>query len=102
MESPLALKVKKLCNNLLAARKTKVKRMPDCEQLKNCPFFHNNMKNMPAITEMLKMRFCRGDNSKCARYMVLKKLGKHAVPANLIPNQLEKAKTIISNARTSG
>lgn len=70
--------------------------MADCELLSTCAFFNDKMARMPATSELLKKDYCRGNNQTCARYMVFKKLGRHAVPADLFPNSLERAKHIIS------
>lgn len=70
--------------------------MAECEVLNTCPFFNDKMTEMPATANALKNRYCKGDNSKCARYMVLKALGKAKVPADLSPDKFEKAREIIS------
>ena len=41
------------------------------------------------------LNYCQGDNLKCARYMVAKKLGKEKVPQDLYPNMVEKAKKLM-------
>jgi len=53
------------------------------------------MANMPATAELYKRRYCHGDNSQCARFMILKNLGKEKMPNDLFPNQLERAKLLI-------
>ncbi len=70
--------------------------MPVCECLQGCPFFNDYMADMPATAEIIKERFCLADNSKCARYMVFKALGKPNVPSDLFPSQTARAKAIIS------
>jgi hypothetical protein len=52
--------------------------------------------NMTAVAQSMKKRLCLGDNANCARYQVFKKLGKPKVPADLIPNQTDRAAQIIS------
>jgi hypothetical protein len=69
--------------------------MAECECLPGCPFFNDRMKGLEAIKESMKKRYCLGDNVKCARYMVFKSLGKEKVPADLVPNQVERAVEII-------
>ena len=69
--------------------------MADCELLAKCPFFNDQMKGLDAIKDMLKRRYCQGDKKKCARYMVLEKLGRENVPADLAPNQQDRARKII-------
>lgn len=71
--------------------------MADCQLLSGCSFFNDRMQGLEVIKDMLKKRYCREDNSNCARYMVFKALGRPKVPADLIPNQADRAKQIISN-----
>ncbi len=71
--------------------------MADCELLAGCLFFNNKMVNMPATAELMKSRYCRDDNSECARYMVYQKLGRPKVPIDLAPNNIERAKLILSS-----
>ncbi len=70
--------------------------MADCEKLAACPFFNDQMKDAPATAELFKSQYCKGNNSNCARFMVLKALGKEKVPGNLFPNETRRAQEIIS------
>ena len=70
--------------------------MADCELVKGCLFFNDQMAKMPAVADMMKDAYCRGDNSKCARYMVFQKLGRPAVPADLPPNDVGRAVKLIA------
>jgi hypothetical protein len=70
--------------------------MPDCECLKTCPYFeHDIVKQIDMVAKLRQQKFCKGDNSLCARYMVFKTLGKPNVPKDLLPTQTERAKEII-------
>ncbi len=69
--------------------------MADCEMLSKCLFFNNQMANMPAMAEMMKKKYCRGDNTKCARYLVCTRLGREKVPADLTPAQIERAEAML-------
>jgi hypothetical protein len=71
--------------------------MPECELLKGCLFFNDQMQGLEAAKDMLKTKYCKGDNSNCARYMVFKKLGRPKVPADLFPNDTNRANQIISS-----
>lgn len=73
--------------------------MGDCECLSGCLFFNDKMESMPAMKEMYKRNYCKGDFTNCARYIIFKALGKPAVPGNLFPNQKEKALEIFRNAK---
>ncbi len=67
--------------------------MPECECLPTCPFFGDRMENMPAMSRILKLRYCQGDSSDCARHIVYLAKGRdsRAVPSDLYPNQLDVA-----------
>ena len=69
--------------------------MADCECLPKCPFFNDKMSSKPATAELMKKQYCRDDFESCARYMVFKKLGREAVPADLFPSQQERARKIL-------
>lgn len=69
--------------------------MSECECLVGCPFFNDKMPENDGMGAIYKKKYCLGDNSKCARYMVFKKLGKGKSPDNLYPNMIDKANEII-------
>jgi hypothetical protein len=56
------------------------------------------MSGMPSMADMYKKKYCQGDNTNCARYMVFKTLGKGTVPGDLFPNMAAKAQEIIKKA----
>ncbi|MBN2628051.1 MAG: hypothetical protein JXA95_15390 [Spirochaetales bacterium] len=63
--------------------------MADCENLGGCPFFNGEND------EEMKTKYCKNNNLNCARYMVSNSCGKDKVPADLAPNEKEKAYLII-------
>lgn len=69
----------------------------ECEMLKRCIFFNDEMSDMPAISELLKEKYCRGSNADCARHMVFRTLGSGKVPSNLFPHDVARAESIINN-----
>ena len=72
--------------------------MPDCECIKGCPYFNNEiLQEIDIVLELRKQKYCRGDKTICARYMVFKALGKRVVPPTLLPSQIEEAEAIIRN-----
>lgn len=71
----------------------------DCECLTTCPFFNDRMKNMPALSNILKARYCRGDWASCARCMIVQELGRDAVPGDLFPDETERAKEILRTTK---
>ncbi len=75
--------------------------MAECECLTGCPYFEDEiMKNLDAIIKMRQDKYCKGDNSICARYMVFKVLGRENVPKDLLPFQIEKAKETIDRSKS--
>ena len=70
----------------------------DCERLEKCRYFNEQLKDLKAVQEMWKRKFCKDDNSKCARYMVLKALGADRIPKYLVPTQVDKAKELIEES----
>jgi len=73
--------------------------MAECECLSGCIFFNDKMENMPSMANIMKDNFCRGNFNNCARYVVFKALGKGNVPPYLFPNNIEKAKQLISEKK---
>lgn len=70
--------------------------MPNCECLPGCPFFNDKMPDNDGLGSIFKKKYCLGDNSLCARYVIAQKLGKSAVPPKLYPNQMDQAKAILA------
>ena len=70
--------------------------MPDCQLLENCLFFNDRMANMPSTAEVIKIRYCREENSGCARFMIYQAIGKGKVPQDLFPNQSDRAEKVIA------
>jgi hypothetical protein len=71
--------------------------MADCEKIQGCLFFNDKLADAPALADMMKQKYCKGDNSKCARYIVCIALGKENVPDNLFPSMLDRAEQILLN-----
>jgi hypothetical protein len=71
--------------------------MADCELIATCPFFNDQMSQMPSMANIIKERYCRGSNTLCARHMVVRMIGREAVPADLYPSQVERADEIVGN-----
>lgn len=69
--------------------------MTECECLTTCPFFRNLMAGMPTSSNVMKKTYCRGEYTRCARYLVFKTLGAGQVPGNLFPNEITRAREII-------
>lgn len=72
--------------------------MSDCPMISRCPFFHDRMAGMVAMASVMKMVYCRGSNLNCARWAVCSALGPSGVPADLFPNEIERARNILDAA----
>ena len=48
------------------------------------------------IGSMYKQKYCEGDKTTCARYIVATTLGPEYVTNNLYPNMADQAKKIIA------
>jgi hypothetical protein len=68
--------------------------MPDCPKIEKCPFFNDKMAAKPGTAAMYKGRYCRDDNSQCARWMI--GAAGCQVPPDLYPNQADRAREFIA------
>lgn len=75
--------------------------MTDCPCLPKCPFFHDRMASMPTMANQMKSKYCTGDNSDCARFMVFKAFGPGTVPPTLFPSQVDQASAFIKTAQAT-
>jgi hypothetical protein len=70
--------------------------MNGCDRIEKCAFFTDKMDHqIPALAEVMKQSFCRGEWSTCARNTVAESLGKDAVPLDMYPNQYDRAQQMI-------
>ncbi len=71
--------------------------MPYCELFDVCPFYNDEIdQHYSASIAAMRKRYCKKDNSKCARYNVFKALGRNRVPIDLFPNDEKRALVILS------
>ena len=70
--------------------------MADCELLPACPFFNDKIPIDSIMGKVYKRKYCKGLNTRCARYTVFEALGREKVPLDLYPHMYDKAKMIIS------
>jgi hypothetical protein len=73
-----------------------------CELIPQCIFFNERVKSSPEAFVLYKARYCNGEHTECARYLVFVALGKAAVPTDLFPNDRLRALTIVRTAGSSG
>lgn len=69
--------------------------MADCELLAKCLFFNDKMANKPGTADMMKKKYCQGNNAECARFVVCKALGREKVPGDLFPIQMDRARELL-------
>ena len=70
--------------------------MGDCEYVQGCLFFTDKLESMPSVSELLKNEYCRGRFRECARYQVLKAVGRERVPPDLFPQQGDRVAAIVA------
>jgi hypothetical protein len=63
--------------------------MATCEKLEKCPFFHDKLADMPAVSDLMKKEYCLGDKTRCARFLV--STAGLPVPADLFPSEYTRA-----------
>jgi hypothetical protein len=69
--------------------------MNECGSLPTCVFFNEKMINMPANAEIMKDNYCRSKYEDCARYIVMKAIGKEKVPPDLFPSDRARAEQLV-------
>jgi hypothetical protein len=72
--------------------------MAECICLPKCVFFNDKMAEMPITSDRMKHHYCLNDNSSCARFMVFSALGREYVPADLFPQNVERAQALLAAA----
>ena len=62
-----------------------------------CSFFSDQMSDMPGMAKLIQAQYCQSDFGSCARFVVSSALGMGAVPANLFPGHLDKARLLVAD-----
>ena len=70
--------------------------MATCEKLAKCPFYQGKMDMNSGLGSMYRKKYCEGDNSTCARYMVATQLGPDYVTDKIYPNMTDLATKMIA------
>ncbi len=70
--------------------------MAQCEKLSKCPFYQGKMSMESGLGAMYKKKYCEGDKTTCARYMIATTLGPEFVNNNIYPNMNDLANMIIA------
>ncbi|RJP58596.1 MAG: hypothetical protein C4541_07660 [Candidatus Auribacter fodinae] len=69
--------------------------MADCPRLQKCPFFNDQLDDMPDLSGAVKALFCKKNYRNCARYNIAKQLGPQNVPNNLFPADGRQANELL-------
>lgn len=72
--------------------------MTDCPRARECAFYNDKISSISGLAPLYKITYCANQFDACARYLVAQILGTKAVPADLLPNQIQKAYEVIANA----
>jgi methyl-accepting chemotaxis protein len=70
--------------------------METCEKLAKCPFYQGKMDINSGLGLMYKKKYCEGDKTICARYIVATQLGPEFVTNNLYPNMNNVAEKLLA------
>ena len=70
--------------------------METCEKLAKCPFYQGQMKMDSGLGGMYKKKYCEGDKTTCARYIIATKLGPEFVTNNIYPNMNDLADKMLA------
>lgn len=73
--------------------------MGTCEKLAKCPFYQGKMSMDSGLGSLYKQRYCEGDKTACARYMIATQLGPEFVNNNIYPNMVDLAKKMIEEKK---
>lgn len=70
--------------------------MATCEKLSKCPFYQGKMDINSGLGSMYKQKYCGGDKTICARYIIATKLGAEFVTNNIYPNMNDLANKMLA------
>ena len=71
-----------------------------CEKLEKCPFYQGKMDFNKGLGKMYKQKYCEGDKTICARYIVATQLGAEYV-GNLYPNMNDAANKLLAEHKSN-
>jgi hypothetical protein len=66
-----------------------------CPYFEGSPFCERLRSISESASETYTQKYCKGDFSACARYMVTEALGLNAVPEAMLPNETDRALRVI-------
>lgn len=74
-----------------------------CPYLFVCPFYNDRLDNMPGGSNLQKLHYCENRSDSCARAIITDTLGVAAVPDDMMPHDIQRArKTLFYFMRRRG
>jgi hypothetical protein len=70
--------------------------MAICEKFSKCPFYQGKMDMNSGLGSMYKKKYCEGDKTICARYIISTQLGAEFVTNHIYPNMNDLANKMIA------
>lgn len=70
--------------------------MATCEKLSKCPFYQGKMDINSGLGSIYKTKYCEGDKTNCARYIISTQLGPEFVTNNIYPNMNDLANKLLA------
>ncbi|TDB39474.1 MAG: hypothetical protein D9V44_00435 [Actinobacteria bacterium] len=67
-----------------------------CKYAATCPVFTTALGPLPHIGLRYRRAYCRGGWGECARFKVAEAAGRAAVPAGLLPNELQAVRELVT------
>ncbi len=69
--------------------------MAECELIPSCAFFNDRGPGYsPELHDILESRYCKDDNSECARLLATECIPREQIPPDLLPTDLERLRLI--------
>lgn len=70
-----------------------------CEQLSCCALIREKSDVVPLTIDIMKMKYCVGDKTRCARYLLLQVFEMRDIPGELWPSDEVKALALMEEAK---
>jgi len=70
--------------------------MANCEIYDSCPYAQGQVNGREDERDTLLEKYCNASSLHCARYMIHSTLGAENVPADLFPDEKDKAYLVIA------
>ena len=66
-----------------------------CDKFETCKMFSEYLSQTSSLVSSFQQKFCRVNNTECARYILLEKVGSKEIPIDLFPNERSRALSIL-------